>query len=134
MFIDASALCAVLLREEDHAALEVQIAQAEDAITSPVAVWEVVRALVRERVVEVDAALNDVERYLTAAEIRIVAIPADTHRLALEAFARFGKGRHPAALNLGDCFSYACARGQGVPLLFKGDDFSRTDIESVPTR
>lgn len=51
--------------------------------------------------------------------------------LAAEAFNRFGKGRHPAGLNFGDCFSYALAKQQDVPLLFKGNDFSRTDIASA---
>lgn len=49
--------------------------------------------------------------------------------IALDAFRRYGKGRHPAGLNLGDCFSYALAKATGQPLLFKGEDFSRTDIE-----
>jgi len=49
--------------------------------------------------------------------------------MAIDAFERFGKGRHPAALNFGDCFAYACARRFGVPLLYKGDDFPQTDIE-----
>ena len=49
----------------------------------------------------------------------------------LDAFARFGKGRHPAALNMGDCFSYACARTRGLPLLYKDDDFAKTDIASA---
>ena len=51
-------------------------------------------------------------------------------RLALEAHARFGRGRHPARLNMGDCFAYACARSRGVPLLYKGEDFALTDIEA----
>lgn len=134
MFIDASALCAVLLREPGYAALEDLTARAEGAVTSPVAIWETVRAIVREQGVEVDAALTDVERYLAAAEVRIIEIPARAHRLALEAFERFGKGRHPAALNMGDCFAYACARSYEVPLLFKGDDFPQTDIKSALTR
>lgn len=134
MFIDASALCAVLLGEPDHTELELRIARAVDAVTSPVAVWETVRAMVREQGVEVETALADVERYLAVAEVRIVEIPARAHRFALEAFDRFGKGRHPAALNMGDCFAYGCARSLEVPLLFKGDDFTRTDIESALTR
>ena len=48
--------------------------------------------------------------------------------IALQAYAQFGKGRHPAALNMGDCFAYACARAHGAALLFKGEDFSRTDV------
>jgi ribonuclease VapC len=134
MFIDASALCAVLLREPGHEAFEVLIAQTDGSVTSPVAVWETVRAIVREQAVEVDAALTYVERYLTAAEVRISGIPVQAHRPALEAFERFGKGRHPAALNMGDCFAYACARSFEVPLLFKGDDFPQSDIEPALTR
>ncbi|KQP47108.1 MULTISPECIES: type II toxin-antitoxin system VapC family toxin [unclassified Methylobacterium] len=60
--------------------------------------------------------------------IRVVAFDAMHLRLATEAFLRFGKGRHPAALNYGDCFAYAVAKAAGVPLLFKGNDFSRTDL------
>ena len=52
-------------------------------------------------------------------------------RAAVDAFDRFGKGRHPAALNLGDCCAYACARQAGVPILYHGDDFARTDIETA---
>ncbi len=129
MFVDASALCAVLLGEPDHAAFDLRIAQSTEALTSPIAVWETVRALVRVQGGEVEGVLADVERYLARSEVRIVEIPAQAHRLALDAFDRFGKGRHPAALNMGDCFAYACARCLGVPLLYKGDDFTRTDIE-----
>ncbi len=62
---------------------------------------------------------------------QIVPITAEIGRMAVEAFARFGRGNHPARLNLGDCFAYACARNLGVPLLFKGTDFSQTDIATV---
>ena len=134
MFVDASALCAILLGEEDHAVLDLRIAQATDAVTSPIAVWETVRALVREQDVAAEDGLMDVERYLTVSEVRIMEVPAEAHRVALEALSRFGKGRHPAALNMGDCFAYACARYCEGPLLFKGDDFSRTDIEPALTR
>jgi ribonuclease VapC len=65
------------------------------------------------------------------AEIEIIPFDAETAEIALEAFNSFGKGRHPAGLNFGDCISYALAKGRGEPLLFKGYDFSRTDISSV---
>lgn len=61
----------------------------------------------------------------------IVTIGKAEQRLALDAYARFGKGQHPAKLNMGDCFAYACARANGLPLLFKGNDFGQTDIEAV---
>lgn len=66
--------------------------------------------------------------YLDATEIGLVGIGAAETQHALDAMVRFGKGRHQAALNMGDCFSYACAKANGVSLLFKGEDFSKTDI------
>ncbi|WP_419809990.1 type II toxin-antitoxin system VapC family toxin [Sphingomonas sp.] len=65
--------------------------------------------------------------------IELVAVSAHHARLAREAYRRFGKGHHPAKLNFGDCFSYALASATGEALLFKGDDFSKTDIEAVST-
>ena len=72
------------------------------------------------------AVLNEV-----LADMRVGTVPlsVDHARLAIDAFRRFGKGRHPAGLNFGDCFSYALAKATGEPLLFKGGDFSQTDIE-----
>ncbi|CAN7296061.1 type II toxin-antitoxin system VapC family toxin [Bosea sp. LjRoot90] len=66
-------------------------------------------------------------------DLGIETVPLDQKQavLAAEAFARFGKGRHPARLNLGDCFSYALAKSLNAPLLYKGDDFGRTDIVSA---
>ena len=61
-------------------------------------------------------------------EMEVVPLSDDQAKLAIEAFRLFGKGRHPASLNYGDCFSYALAKATGEPLLFKGDDFSQTDI------
>jgi ribonuclease VapC len=60
-----------------------------------------------------------------------VPLSADHARLAIDAFRHVGKGRHPAGLNFGDCFSYALAKATGEPLLFKGDDFAQTDIKRV---
>jgi ribonuclease VapC len=64
-------------------------------------------------------------------EIRMVDVAPETARIALDAFDRYGKGRHPARLNFGDCFAYACARHLGEPLMFKGSDFPQTDIEAA---
>ncbi len=61
----------------------------------------------------------------------LVAVDLEHARVAVAAWRRFGKGRHPAGLDFGDCFSYAVARLAGCPLLFKGDDFAQTDIEAV---
>ena len=73
----------------------------------------------------------DAERYLALMEIKVVAVPPETASIALEAFDRYGKGRHPAQLNFGDCFAYACARHLAQPLMFKGADFPQTDIEAA---
>jgi ribonuclease VapC len=61
----------------------------------------------------------------------VIAVPAEARAAAIDAWDRYGKSRHPAALNFGDCFAYACARIAGVPLLCKGNDFSQTDIETA---
>ena len=64
---------------------------------------------------------------MTGAEV--VGVTPEQAEIAVEAFRRFGRGRHPARLNIGDCFAYALAKRRGEPLLFKGDDFAQTDIE-----
>ncbi|AQR61543.1 VapC toxin family PIN domain ribonuclease [Brevundimonas sp. LM2] len=131
MFIDASAFCAVLLGEPERDLLLEQMISASHAYTSAIAVWETVRALSREADREIQQASMMVETLVDAIDAELVAIGMAEQRLAVEAFERFGKGRHPAALNMGDCFAYACARRLNVPLLFKGNDFSRTDIGVV---
>lgn len=70
-------------------------------------------------------------RAIALIEIKIVNVVPETARIALDAFDRYGKGRHPAQLNFGDCFAYACARYLGKPLMFKGADFPQTDIEAA---
>lgn len=135
MFIDASALCAVLLNEPDRDVFYAVIMDmAVEKTTSPIAVWETSRAIVRETGCDGPSALRIVERFLEVAKVDLMMVGHVELPLAVEAFDRFGKVRHPAALNLGDCFAYACARSYEVPLLFKGTDFSRTDIESALTR
>jgi ribonuclease VapC len=77
------------------------------------------------------AAARKLDEFLETGGIRIVEFGAFHARLALEAWRRFGKGRHPAALNFGDCCTYALCRATGEPLLAKGEDFSRTDVKLV---
>ncbi|MEC7796758.1 MAG: type II toxin-antitoxin system VapC family toxin [Pseudomonadota bacterium] len=131
MFIDASALTAILIDEPDAGDLRVRLAARVPRSTSPMAVWETVLAVSRRRVMEIEDAEGVVEDFLRLAKIEVVAIPAEVRREAIRAHVRYGKGRHPAALNFGDCFAYACARHARSPLLYKGDDFSRTDIEAA---
>lgn len=128
MFIDASALCAILLSEPEAGVFQLRIVDAEVAVTSPVAVWETVRALVCEAELDTTSAHQMVSRFLLGARVDVVEITQADGNEAVSAFARFGKGRHPARLNMGDCFAYACAKSRGVPLLYKGEDFARTDI------
>lgn len=75
-----------------------------------------------------DEGVADLDELLAAAAVRCVAVDGLQAHLARDAFARFGKGRAPAGLNFGDCFSYALARVEDRPLLFKGSDFSQTDV------
>ncbi len=128
MFIDASAFCAIFFEEPEAAVFKAKILATDDIWTSAMAGWETVRAIVREEKADVGRAANRFERFLNVAEIKLATIGVREQSLALDAFDRFGKGRHPAALNMGDCFAYACARSLGVPLLYKGDDFAQTDI------
>ena len=128
IFIDASALCAILLNEDDAEGFAIKLSAVDQPLTSPVAVFETVLAHARSLGGDVAAARRDVARLLEMTNTRLVPIGAAEQSAALDAFDRFGKGRHPARLNMGDCFAYACAKTQGVPLLFKGDDFSQTDI------
>lgn len=78
-----------------------------------------------------DGGRADLDLFLQEAEVEIVAVTPEQVELACDAFRRFGKGRHPAGLNFGDVFAYALAKVTGEPLLFKGDDFARTDIASA---
>lgn len=129
MFVDASALTSMLAEETDGLELMARLQRAKVRMTSPVAAWEATVALARLTGKSVKSAVASVEQFLDLAKIRVVAVPPDVRSLALDAFDRFGKGRHPAALNMGDCFAYACARHYNQPLLFKGGDFPLTDIE-----
>ena len=129
MFIDASALVAILLSERDADELLARLEAARSPVTSPVAVYETVLALMRERGLSRLVAERQVRAFFAAAEIEVTPITDEIGRAALDAFDRYGKGRgHPAQLNLGDCFAYGAAVTLGVPLLYKGDDFAETAL------
>lgn len=131
MFVDASAICAVLLSEHEADAIIVKLDDAERLMTSPVAIFESALALSRETSGDLAGARRRITQFLVDWSFAIVPIGPAEQEAALDAFDRYGKGRHPARLNMGDCFAYACARTHGVPLLFRGDDFSRTDIQAA---
>ena len=128
VFVDSSALVAMLTREEDVEVLAGKLVKFESALTSPIVIFESALAIARKNNSTLIEAQDDISDFINSEKIVIVQISEDTSNLALIAFDRFGKGKHKAALNMGDCFSYACARQHHVPLLFKGDDFIHTDI------
>jgi ribonuclease VapC len=78
-----------------------------------------------------ESGLTDLRAYLESIDIATVPLAPEHVDLAVDAFRRFGKGRHPAGLNFGDCLSYALAQATGEALLYKGDDFARTDVASA---
>jgi ribonuclease VapC len=128
MFVDASAIIAMLADEADGDLFADALAGADRRLTSAVAVWEAVAGLVRTYTLSIPEARKKVEQLLATADVMLVPISGRELDIALDAYSNFGKGRHPARLNMGDCFAYAGARSHDVALLFKGDDFDKTDI------
>lgn len=129
MFIDTSAIVAILAQEPDAAKYVEAIAGANRRLTSPLVRLEAVMRLSTIRDVAPIVANAAFDQFLEAADISIVPITDAMSRQAVQAFERYGKGRgHPARLNLADCMSYAAAKACRVPLLFKGDDFTHTDV------
>jgi len=130
--LDASAIVAILSREPEFDSFLAAIERADHAATSPIAVYEAALGLRRKRHCSVAEAEAAVMEFLALACVVIAPVEASAARFALDAFARYGKGtRHPAQLNLGDGFAYAQAKSSSAALLFKGDDFSKTDVESA---
>ena len=130
MFVDASAIVGILLAESDMLELRAKL-KASRRYTSPIAVYEATVAIFRVTSKSMLEAHAVVASFLKAFRIQVLPIEERHALVALETFERFGKNRHKAKLNMGDCFSYACARVQRVPLLYKGDDFVETDIKSA---
>lgn len=128
MFLDASAIIAIIARESDAAALAGRLRQAKEVHASPIAVYEAVLGLARVGNTSIQDAEIVLNRFLEEVQAEIMSIGAEIGGSAIAAFDRFGKGRHPAGLNMGDCFAYACASQLDLPILFKGDDFPQTDI------
>ena len=128
VFIDASALVALIAGEEAAPALADCLDADPTRLCSAMSAWETVAGLCRSYQFPVAAAQARTRLFLDSLEARFVPIGEREFELATEAYATFGRGRHPAALNMGDCFAYACARAQRAALLFTGEDFARTDI------
>jgi ribonuclease VapC len=128
MFVDASVIVAVIAKEPDAAAFSAQLGRAGKVYFSPIVFYEATLGLARALNLSVAHAQALVAEFLATLAGESVPITAERGAKAIAAFERYGKGRHPAALNMGDCFAYACAQDLDVPLLFKGDDFSKTDV------
>ena len=125
MIVDTSALIAILRGEPGAIALREKLLQAAEPRISAGTLLEA------RRVAERDGGVMDLNALLSAAGVEIVPVDEAQVDAAHDGFRRFGKGRHPAGLNYGDCFAYGLARLLGEPLLFKGEDFSLTDVDAA---
>jgi ribonuclease VapC len=128
MIIDASAIVAMMLDEPEGPVLATRIEAANVRLTHPISVFEAAQAVSRQWRRALADVKQDIRAFLAQADIGVVEIGSREAMAAIEAAALYGKGRHPAALNMGDCFSYAIAKLRGMPLLYKGEDFSHTDL------
>ncbi len=128
MVVDTSALIAILRDEPERAEFVDLLASADDPLISAATLVEA--SIVMAAKVG-DDGIADLDQLLQIAGVRCVAVDADQASAARDAWARYGKGRSPAGLNFGDCLSYALAATTDRPLLFKGDDFAKTDIRSA---
>ncbi len=127
-FVDASALVALLAGESQADLIRHKLRSARQLFVSPIMTWETTIALTRSHAVPLDEAEIIVLRFVEKSRARVIAIDASIGRIAIEASRRYGKGRHPASLNMGDCFSYACAKAHRLGLLYVGSDFEKTDL------
>ena len=125
MIIDSSAILAVL-QGEPEARNFVRIIH--ESLTNAISVATLFEASMITLSRRGEVGLEELAGFLARAGVQEIQVSTEQGRLALDAFRRFGRGRHPAALNVGDCFAYALARSRGEALLFKGDDFSATDV------
>ena len=128
MVIDTSAFLAILQDEPDRRSFTEAIGAAAVRRTSAATFVEASMVLQSRYGAE---GVQRLDMLLEAARIEVMAVDPAQARMARRAFVDFGKGRHPAGLNYGDCFTYALARQLGEPLLCKGDDFAQTDLDLV---
>ncbi len=125
MIVDSSALLAILLKEPEGQSIEYAVADSADCkISSGNYLETSIVALARGG----PAGMRDLDLLIARFRIEVVPFPESQAHLARQAFARFGKGRHSAGLNFGDCMAYALAKESGEELLFKGADFGLTDV------
>lgn len=129
IFVDASAFVAIIRREPGFGQLALAIDADPDRLTSGIALWEAARALGQPPANGIVEGMAEVTRYCAALRILTVPVDAAEAHEAVLAHQRYGKGSgHPARLNMGDCFAYACTKTNAASLLYKGDDFLHTDL------
>lgn len=128
MVIDTSAIIAVLLDEADAASIARAIESGSPRLLSAANLLEASMVIESRKG---EAGGRELDLLLYRAAIEVVAVDQNQAEVARLAWRRFGKSRHPAGLNYGDCFAYALAKTRRLPLLFKGSDFSQTDLASV---
>jgi ribonuclease VapC len=128
MILDTSALVAVLFREPEAELFARLIHDADRCLISAGSFLELSIVLERQAAPDAD---RQCDMFFRRTAVVIEPFTVDQAYIARQAFHDFGKGRHPAALNFGDCFAYALAKFTGEPLLFKGEDFQKTDIVSA---
>jgi len=125
MVIDTSALVAILQDEPERQTFNELIGTAPSCCLSTASFVEL--SMIIESRFGPDG-IRDLDLYMSKAGIRLIPVDEEQAILARKSFRDYGKGRHPAGLNFGDCFSYALAKSRGEPMLFKGEDFSKTDV------
>ena len=125
MVIDTSAVLAILQREPERRRF-LEAIEAADSTRMSIASLVECSIVIESKYGA--AGSFDLDRFISLAGIELVPVDEEQGRLARTGFSRFGKGRHPASLNYGDCFAYAAAISLGEPLLCKGDEFCRTDV------
>lgn len=125
MVLDTSAVTAMIIGERERELFQDIVLRQPTVVISVAAVVETSIVLRNKRL---NPEAEKLDEFLREIRADVRAVDGHQGRLAREAFVRFGKGRHPAALNFGDCFTYALAKAQDDLLLFKGEDFSRTDL------
>jgi ribonuclease VapC len=128
LVVDTSALVALLCMEPEAARLAYAIEADPLRLISAAALVEVSIVLESR---QGEAAVRELDLLLARADVQIEPVTAVHAEIARQAWCRFGRGRHPAALNYGDCFSYALSHASGDALLYKGNDFSLTDVAAV---
>jgi ribonuclease VapC len=126
MVVDTSALLAIFLAEPERKPFLESILQAETRMISTATLLETGIVLEARRG---ESAGREFDLFVVRANLQIVPVDSDHAEIARSAWRKYGKGRHPAGLNFGDCFAYALAKASGEPLLAKGNDFALTDIE-----